>query len=182
MHTHRSFSICFLLACMAFFAIDVRASSSLACADLFSGPSVQALPVKKVDSVVLTHVRYPQFQSPQILSQKVLWAIFADLSKPGDLGAAALGYVKTLKGHTADQMAQIWFELTEEIRRRNPVFTSYMSQGENHRYLFRGGRGESLFIDSDGVAYRTKTEAFYSGESLQIDYSTMRRITPPLDQ
>lgn len=90
-------------------------------------------------------------------------------------GRRALAYMKALpKGLDSETRAHIWMEMSVFIVMSNrTAFVSDLYILPGRRYLFRGGLGETLFIDADGTTYRTKTENLYDQKTWVADYSTL---------
>ncbi|CAN5606296.1 hypothetical protein BH10BDE1_BH10BDE1_21170 [soil metagenome] len=121
----------------------------------------------------------PQFLRGAMLSKSELDLIFKDVPRIGQyVGAAALEYLKT---HTlardSESMAQLWWELsTYAYAYTDGLFFSQLFVTTEGQFIFRGGAGETLFIDNDGKMYRTRTLELHRKRVWIANYAEMKPL------
>jgi len=141
------------------------------CSVLFSSSGVTEFPIQWTPS-------YPKRATP-VLSDIQLLEIFKGVEMYSrEHGRRALSYMKTLPKHLdSETRAHIWMEMSVFIVLYNrTAFVSDLYMLPGNRYLFRGGLGETLFIDADGTTYRTRTDHLYDQKTWVADYSTLTPI------
>lgn len=156
-------------------SVSLATVSTTTCDSLFAVPAPERVQIKQIQMITTGAVK--------LLSDFDLRSLFAEIETPGSAGAAAVNYMRALPpGMGSRDKAQIWFELTRAIVRLKSIsFVSVAYALEGGRYLFRGGIGETLFIDADGTLYRTHTVPLVEVQWWFIDYSKMTRISPAPD-
>lgn len=130
--------------------------------------------------VILERIEKPKRRIIPLLSRKTLNQILGPKETvSGQYGRTAVRFLADLPpSYTSARKAEIWNELAYYIRHnRGLFFSSEMFKIEGDRFLFRGSLGETLFIDSDGTIYRTKTDSLR--DHWVIDYSILRKISKP---
>ena len=111
-------------------------------------------------------------------AEATLKQIFEGVFDAGSAGRAALTYMKRLPPDMPGATkAKLWIELVRHINNIEIIiFSSDMFTLPGGRYLFRGGAGESLFIESDGTMYRTRTVPLDRAATWEADYLQFTRI------
>lgn len=130
-------------------------------------------------STVTLHIfadENPHFMRGPILSKTDLEAIFKDVPRAAPLvGKTAVRHMQTkTAGLDAETKAQIWWELSAYGNRHaGGSFFSDLYVTDDGRFIYRGGAGETLFIDSDGKMYRTLTRPLDNERVWVADYAKM---------
>lgn len=157
-----------------------NASTAARCSTLFSattsvGPKSELASSGITEFPIQWTPRYPKRATP-VLSDAQLIEIFKGVEMYSrEHGRRALAYMKTLPKHfDSETRAHIWMEMAVFIVAYNrTVFVSDLYVLPGKRFLFRGGLGETLFIDADGTTYRTRTENLYDQKTWVADYSVL---------
>ena len=145
----------------------------LLCASLF-----RASGVSRVEQWPIARVTKPAIDESPLLDRPSLKQIFEGVFDAGSAGRAALTYMKRLPPDMPGATkAKLWIELVRHINNIEIIiFSSDMFTLPGGRYLFRGGAGESLFIESDGTMYRTRTVPLDRAATWEADYLQFTRI------
>ena len=129
----------------------------------------------------LTWVMDPVISAPRLLDRAKLESIFpSSLGQQSKYAFAAINHLKTLpKEISSEDKKQIWLEMTEFIvKHRDDFFTSQLFLLPESRYIFRGGKGEAIFIDQDGVVYLMRMPEYAKKKTWKPEPAYMKRITP----
>jgi hypothetical protein len=170
------------LLLFAFFAVtgteDAHAEKLAECPDGYAGVA-QAKAANSVE-MPLTWVMNPVLGPRRLLDEAKLQSLFPSDLTQSKLALSAIDHLKTLPAEvSSDDKKQIWLEMVDFItNHRDDFFTSQIFVLPDSRYIFRGGKGDAIFIDRVGVVYLMRMPEYEKKKTWTPEPAYMKRLTP----
>lgn len=159
-------------ALLVFVFASIQPATARTCSDLFEtyGPRILEWPVEVVSP--------PKIEGDRLLNTMVLHKKFKEAFDAMSAGRLAMDHMRSLpREMSAREKAKTWIELVNHITNYEFIlFTSEMYKLPEGRFLFRGATGDALFIDNDGMMYRTRTWPLDRHPVWDVDYSKLRPL------